>query len=101
MKNSSNYLGEGVDAQFLHQIRRAQTEGDFFGACHEFLDHDRPVKLEPVGENVDGFLASAKWEKGVPTAGKVFRLPPDYIINRRGLKLDFLWPSRRDRRDSR
>jgi tRNA-dihydrouridine synthase len=51
MKKFMNYLGEGVEAPFLHQIRRAQTEADFFGACRDFLDHDRPVKLEPVGEN--------------------------------------------------
>lgn len=49
MKKFMNYLGEGVgaDGQFLHQIRRAATKSDFFRICGEFLDHDRPMPLEP------------------------------------------------------
>jgi tRNA-dihydrouridine synthase B len=49
MKKFMNYLGEGVgtDGQFLHQIRRAETKGDFFSICRGFLDHDRPLRLEP------------------------------------------------------
>jgi tRNA-dihydrouridine synthase B len=48
MKKFMNYIGDGVgtDGQFLHQIRRATTEADFFRICREFLDHDRPMKLE-------------------------------------------------------
>ena len=48
MKKFMNYLGEGVDAQFLHQIRRAQTQAEFFQVCVSFLDHDQPMKLEPA-----------------------------------------------------
>jgi tRNA-dihydrouridine synthase len=49
MKKFMNYLGEGVgtDGQFLHQIRRAETKADFFSIAREFLDHDRPMRLEP------------------------------------------------------
>jgi tRNA-dihydrouridine synthase B len=49
MKKYMNYLGVGVDAEggFLHQIRRVATRADFFAACREFLDHDRPMPLEP------------------------------------------------------
>jgi tRNA-dihydrouridine synthase len=49
MKKYMNYLGVGVDAegQFLHHIRRVTTEEDFFRVCKEFLDHDRPMPLEP------------------------------------------------------
>lgn len=49
MKKFMNYLGEGVgtDGQFLHQIRRSQTAAEFYRICHEFLDHDQPMKLEP------------------------------------------------------
>ena len=49
MKKYMNYLGMGVDAegQFLHQIRRVSTEADFFRVCADFLDHDRPMPLEP------------------------------------------------------
>ena len=47
MKKFMNYLGEGVPAPFLHQIRRVETQADFFRVCREFLDHDRPMPLEP------------------------------------------------------
>lgn len=50
MKKFMNYIGEGVGTggQFLHQIRRAQTRQEFFRISREFLDHDRPLKLEPA-----------------------------------------------------
>lgn len=47
MKKFMGYLGEGVPAPFLHQIRRAQTAAEFHGICATFLDHDQPMTLEP------------------------------------------------------
>jgi tRNA-dihydrouridine synthase B len=49
MKKYMNYLGVGVEptGQFLHQIRRVTTTADLFRVCREFLDHDRPMPLEP------------------------------------------------------
>jgi tRNA-dihydrouridine synthase len=49
MKKYMNYLGVGVEptGRFLHQIRRATTRSEFFRVCDEFLDHDRPMPLEP------------------------------------------------------
>jgi tRNA-dihydrouridine synthase len=49
MKKYMNYLGVGVEptGDFLHQIRRVTTEADFFRVCGEFLNHDRPMPLEP------------------------------------------------------
>jgi hypothetical protein len=49
MKKYMNYLGVGVDAegQFLHQIRRVNTQAEYFRVCEEFLNHDRPTPLEP------------------------------------------------------
>ena len=49
MKKYMNYFGVGVDAegQFLHRIRRVTTQGEFFRVCDDFLDHDRPMPLEP------------------------------------------------------
>lgn len=49
MKKYMNYLGVGVEpsGQFLHRIRRATTTAEFFAICAEFLDHDRPMPLEP------------------------------------------------------
>ena len=49
MKKYLNYIGLGVEStgEFLHQIRRVATKADFFRVCDEFLDHDRPMPLEP------------------------------------------------------
>jgi tRNA-dihydrouridine synthase len=49
MKKYMNYLALGVEptGQFLHHIRRATTEADFFRVCEQFLDHDRPMPSEP------------------------------------------------------
>ena len=49
MKKYLNFVGLGVDAEgrFLHQIRRVGTRAEFFRVCGEFLDHDRPMPLEP------------------------------------------------------
>jgi tRNA-dihydrouridine synthase B len=53
MKKYLNFIGLGVEptGQFLHQIRRVSTKADFFRVCHEFLDHDRPMPLEPFSAN--------------------------------------------------
>ena len=49
MKKYMNYLGVGVEptGQFLHQIRRVATTADLFNVCEEYLNHDRPMPLEP------------------------------------------------------
>jgi tRNA-dihydrouridine synthase len=49
LKKFMNFIGEGVEptGQFLHEIRRAQTQADFFRICAEHLDHDRAMPLEP------------------------------------------------------
>lgn len=48
MKKVLNYLGEGVPGDFLRRIQRSETRAEFFGICSEFLDHDRPMPLEPT-----------------------------------------------------
>lgn len=48
MKKYMNYLGEGVGAAFLHDIRRAETKAGFFSICTAALAHDRPMSLEPT-----------------------------------------------------
>jgi nifR3 family TIM-barrel protein len=55
MKKYLNFIGLGVEptGQFLHQIRRVSTRADFFRVCEEFLDHDRPMPLEPFQANSD------------------------------------------------
>lgn len=55
MKKYMNFIGIGVEptGQFLHQIRRVSTKVDFFCVCEEFLNHDRPMPLEPFTANVE------------------------------------------------
>jgi tRNA-dihydrouridine synthase len=49
MKKYMNYVGVGIEptGQFLHQIRRVNTEAEFFAVCRAFLEHDQPLALEP------------------------------------------------------
>lgn len=49
IKKHINFLGVGIDeeGQFLHRIRRSNSEAEFFGICEAFLDHDRPQALTP------------------------------------------------------
>ena len=49
MKKYTNYLGEGIGPDFLHDIRRVTTKADFFGVCRRALDHGRPMFLEAEG----------------------------------------------------
>jgi nifR3 family TIM-barrel protein len=52
LKKFMNFIGEGVEPPepFLHEIRRAATEAEFFRICARYLDHDRPMRLEPDGK---------------------------------------------------
>jgi tRNA-dihydrouridine synthase B len=49
MKKYMNFIGLGVDqgGGFLHQIRRASSEPEFFRICEDYLNHDQPMALEP------------------------------------------------------
>ncbi|MBI3414301.1 MAG: tRNA-dihydrouridine synthase family protein [Verrucomicrobia bacterium] len=49
MKKYMNFIGLGIDptGTFLHSIRRAETENEFFAICARYLDHDDPMRLEP------------------------------------------------------
>ena len=48
MKKFMNFIGEGVNGKFLHEIRRVTTQADLFRVCEDFLNHDEPMTLEPV-----------------------------------------------------
>jgi tRNA-dihydrouridine synthase len=50
LKKFMNFIGEGVTeaGPFLFEIRRVTTRCDFFRACADHLDHDRPMTLEPA-----------------------------------------------------
>ena len=49
MKKYLNYISQGTwgDGMFEHRIRRAETSGEFFGICREYLGHDEPVAARP------------------------------------------------------
>jgi hypothetical protein len=50
MKKYMNFVGEGMEpaAPFLHRIRRVETRADFLAVCRDYLEHDRPMRLEPL-----------------------------------------------------
>ena len=48
MKKFTNFIGEGIDGKFLHDIRRVARTADFWRVCEEFLSHDNPMTLEPI-----------------------------------------------------
>lgn len=49
MKKYMNYIGLGVEptGKFLHDIRRATSEAEFFRICETHLSHGEPMPLEP------------------------------------------------------
>lgn len=49
MKKYLNFIGVGIEptGDFLHHVRRVTEESALFGLCDQFLDHDRPMPLEP------------------------------------------------------
>jgi len=47
MKKFMNFIGEGVEGTFLHDIRRVATAADFFRVCETSLNHGNPMTLEP------------------------------------------------------
>jgi tRNA-dihydrouridine synthase len=55
LKKFMNFIGEGLEPPepFLHDIRRAATQADFFRVCAAYLDPDRPMRLEPAEPEAD------------------------------------------------
>lgn len=45
MKKYTNFLGEGINSEFLHEIRRTTNQSEFFEVCRRHLDHDEPLEL--------------------------------------------------------
>lgn len=48
IKKYANFIGEGIGADFLHAVRRADTKEDFFSVCREHLDHGEAMPLDPL-----------------------------------------------------
>ena len=48
IKKYANFIGEGINPEFLHAVRRVATKDDFFGLCREHLDNDQPMRLEAM-----------------------------------------------------
>ncbi len=49
LKKYMNFIGQGIGEgdQFLHEIRRAALEKEFFEICDRHLDRDEPFPAEP------------------------------------------------------
>jgi len=49
LKKYMNFIGQGVDPEeaFLHAVRRAATEREFFALCDRYLESDAPFASEP------------------------------------------------------
>jgi len=55
MKKFTNFIGDGLAGNFLHDIRRVATTADFWRVCERALDHDETLPLEPAeAANKDG-----------------------------------------------
>jgi nifR3 family TIM-barrel protein len=48
MKKYLNFIGAGVGAEFLHEIRRVETSADFFRVCETWLDHSEAMPLRDL-----------------------------------------------------
>lgn len=79
IKKFLNYIGEGVEptGSFLHAVRRMTSEDEFQRICSEYLDHDRPLSLEPFSTKgaepaASGTLRSFTTPEGAPA----LRTPP-------------------------
>lgn len=59
MKKYMNYLAVGIDPEgrFLHDIRRVQTEPEFFSTCERFLNHSDAAF--PSANNISAFARLA------------------------------------------
>ncbi|MDH4066857.1 MAG: tRNA-dihydrouridine synthase family protein [Acidobacteriota bacterium] len=81
MKKFLNYIGEGITAPFLHQIRRTETAAAFHRVCEAFLDHDHPMSLEPAevepaASRTPHWLAGGAGSIGGATAGDPSAIRP-------------------------
>jgi tRNA-dihydrouridine synthase len=47
IKKYANFIGEGINPEFLHDVRRVDTKEAFFVLCREHLDHGEPMTLDP------------------------------------------------------
>ena len=65
IKKYFNYIGIGIEptGEFLHRVRRAATATECFDICSEFLEHDRPMPLEPfdIALKTRDVLAGQHW----------------------------------------
>jgi hypothetical protein len=51
MKKYANFIGAGINWEFLHAVRRVQSKEAFFTLCREHLEHDEALKLAPLSQD--------------------------------------------------
>jgi nifR3 family TIM-barrel protein len=47
IKKYANFIGEGINPEFLHTVRRVGSKDAFFDLCKEHLDHGEAMTLNP------------------------------------------------------
>jgi len=47
IKKYANFIGEGINPEFLHAVRRVSSKEEFFALCREHLEHGEEMMLEP------------------------------------------------------
>ncbi len=47
IKKYANFIGEGINPEFLHAVRRVSSKEEFFTLCREHLEHGEEMMLEP------------------------------------------------------
>ena len=48
IKKYANFIGEGINPEFLHAVRRVGTKEEFFSLCRDHLDHGKAMTLQPT-----------------------------------------------------
>lgn len=51
MKKTLAYISHGLGGSFEHEIRRANTPGEFFSICRQHLDLDGPLPARPPAQS--------------------------------------------------
>jgi tRNA-dihydrouridine synthase len=51
MKKYANFIGAGINWEFLHAVRRVQSKEAFFTLCREHLEHDEALTLAPLSQD--------------------------------------------------
>jgi tRNA-dihydrouridine synthase len=52
MKKYANFIGEGINRDFLHAVRRVESKDSLFALCREHLEHGKALALAPSAQGI-------------------------------------------------